>query len=945
VTHEREQVLIEEENNLFGNTSQINSLREARSHLDGLETRLSTVTASRNRVRQRLRLVDEQLRVMARRDTAVGSLRDVVREVGRQKLETFGDELAALDLIYTEALDVLAAQAVIAEDRLELAQSRIQVADFDNAADVAQDAKTQLVAGLIDRLLDQGLRLRLEATQMEPSTETGPARAIQLEYSGELALIRSNLRLIDLELFRLDARRASVAAIGDDPDMPVHALHEARRELDGLLSRLGAIAEEVRAENRRVTLMDGALLRRMSTAGEPVEALSAARAEVGDLRELVALQLEDINTRAAGLESLDETLGRRIDQAESEARLHRVALPGGVAAWHRAGFHALHVPVFVGTGLASAAGEIVQGRGGESGAGRAMLLIGILAIAVLTGLGLRRLVVSPANSRPWVRAVNSAAWLLVPPAAWLLIAVVAGLRPVVLASGFGLLALPAVLVTSQSLDGQPHGRRARTVITISFIAIGLWLLVMPLPLSPAVADLFDRLALLALAAVAWVIMVTAPLDGLERMLRFRLPLIRPLPPASLVYGIRLLGMAVIIVALVGIIGYAPLAGFLLSRLVGAIVVLAGVVLALAAIEMLSLGAVLLLRRQNGETSAFWRAMVSPSQRILTIIVLLAGLQAFVALFDWQALLLEAVLIAVILGTLPFTMQLVDVVVTHILAPEEERSDIRPASPRTVLMQRIGRAAVIIASALLVITLLGIDLEALSAPASMKEAVARGSLDLLVVILLADLVWQTARTILMRKEHEVAHAEEADEEADRRRARLRTLLPIGRNILAIVILVTTVLMALSSIGIEIGPLIAGAGVVGVAIGFGAQTLVRDIIAGVFFLLDDAFRIGEYIESGAVRGTVESFSLRSVKLRHHRGPLHTVPFGELSSITNYSRDWVIDKITLTVNPDSDIRLIKKLVKQIGKDMLADPELSENIIDPLLSPNIFWLARPAP
>ena len=79
-----------------------------------------------------------------------------------------------------------------------------------------------------------------------------------------------------------------------------------------------------------------------------------------------------------------------------------------------------------------------------------------------------------------------------------------------------------------------------------------------------------------------------------------------------------------------------------------------------------------------------------------------------------------------------------------------------------------------------------------------------------------------------------------------------------------IVVMVVLMVLSSMGIEIGPLIAGAGVVGVAIGFGAQTLVKDIIAGIFYLLDDAFRVGEYIQSGTYKGTVESFSLRSVKL---------------------------------------------------------------------------------
>ena len=103
----------------------------------------------------------------------------------------------------------------------------------------------------------------------------------------------------------------------------------------------------------------------------------------------------------------------------------------------------------------------------------------------------------------------------------------------------------------------------------------------------------------------------------------------------------------------------------------------------------------------------------------------------------------------------------------------------------------------------------------------------------------------------------------------RRARIRTLLPIARNVLLVVLAVMAVLMALSALGIEVGPLIAGAGVVGVAIGFGSQTLVKDIISGIFFLLDDAFRVGEYIESGSYQRHGGSFSLRSIKLRHHRG----------------------------------------------------------------------------
>ena len=106
----------------------------------------------------------------------------------------------------------------------------------------------------------------------------------------------------------------------------------------------------------------------------------------------------------------------------------------------------------------------------------------------------------------------------------------------------------------------------------------------------------------------------------------------------------------------------------------------------------------------------------------------------------------------------------------------------------------------------------------------------------------------------------------------------------------------------------------------------------MISGIFYLLDDAFRVGEYIISGSYKGTVESFSLRSIKLRHHRGYLYTVPFGSLGAVQNMSRDWVIDKLSFNVPYDSDLDKMKKLVKQIGKELAADPELAEDIIQPL-------------
>ena len=162
--------------------------------------------------------------------------------------------------------------------------------------------------------------------------------------------------------------------------------------------------------------------------------------------------------------------------------------------------------------------------------------------------------------------------------------------------------------------------------------------------------------------------------------------------------------------------------------------------------------------------------------------------------------------------------------------------------------------------------------------------------------------------------------------------MKTLLPIFRNVLFIVLIVMVALMALAALGVDIGPLVAGASVVGVAIGFGAQTLVRDIISGMFYLLDDAFRVGEYIQSGNYKGTVESFSLRSVKLRHHRGPLYTVPFGVLGAIQNMSRDWVIDKLSVGVTYDTDLNKVKKIIKQIGKELLEDPEFAPKIMETL-------------
>ena len=289
-------------------------------------------------------------------------------------------------------------------------------------------------------------------------------------------------------------------------------------------------------------------------------------------------------------------------------------------------------------------------------------------------------------------------------------------------------------------------------------------------------------------------------------------------------------------------------------------------------------------------------------------------------------------LAVVAGALPAAISVTQRSVNHILRPPGVDADTGPPSVRAVCLERGLRAALIIAAALLLAHAWQVDLGALTASDTLFTRVMHGAVKAIVILLLADFAWHVMKTVIDRKLAEAQNLGEPNTEDARRRARQRTLLPILRNVLFVTLLAMAAMMALSALGVEIGPLIAGAGVVGVAIGFGAQTLVKDVISGMFYLLDDAFRVGEYIQSGDYKGTVESFSLRSVKLRHQRGPLYTVPFGELGAIQNMSRDWVIEKLKVGVTYDTDLDKVKTLIKQIGKELAQDPEFAPHIIQPL-------------
>jgi small-conductance mechanosensitive channel len=201
----------------------------------------------------------------------------------------------------------------------------------------------------------------------------------------------------------------------------------------------------------------------------------------------------------------------------------------------------------------------------------------------------------------------------------------------------------------------------------------------------------------------------------------------------------------------------------------------------------------------------------------------------------------------------------------------------------------------------------------------------------VLALLAHGVWIAVRSVVDQRLARIAPAD--PHEPPDASSRLLTLLPLLRVTTAVILFVMLVLSSLWALGIEITPLLAGAGVVGLAVGFGAQALVRDIIAGIFYLADDAFRVGEYVESGTnIKGTVERITLRSVALRHHNGPLHFVPYGVLGAVRNASRDWVIDKFNIPLPIDADSEKIRKMIKKIGEEMKEDPVLGPLMLEPL-------------
>ena len=199
--------------------------------------------------------------------------------------------------------------------------------------------------------------------------------------------------------------------------------------------------------------------------------------------------------------------------------------------------------------------------------------------------------------------------------------------------------------------------------------------------------------------------------------------------------------------------------------------------------------------------------------------------------------------------------------------------------------------------------------------------------IVTTVVVAILVWEGANAGIAQH---LANLTEASQTA--RAGRLRTLLPMLRTTLLVVILLVVVLTILSEIGVNIAPLLAGAGVVGIAVGFGSQKLVQDLITGLFLLLENAMQVGDVVTLGGLTGTVEALSIRTIRLRAVDGSMHIIPFSAVTTVTNMTRDYSYAVLDISVGLNEEPEPVIEVVRELGAKMRADPKWATLILDAL-------------
>lgn len=198
----------------------------------------------------------------------------------------------------------------------------------------------------------------------------------------------------------------------------------------------------------------------------------------------------------------------------------------------------------------------------------------------------------------------------------------------------------------------------------------------------------------------------------------------------------------------------------------------------------------------------------------------------------------------------------------------------------------------------------------------------------LVVGLVWLAWELLDNAIER------HLEEhgPDGQPVERSARTRTLLPLIRNVARVVVITMALLIVLSELGLNIGPLLAGAGVVGLAVGFGAQTLVKDVITGVFILIEESMSVGDVVDLDGHSGVIEGMTIRSVRIRDHSGAVHTMPFSAVATIINRTKDFSFAVFQVRISYEDDVDAAAAALHEAASGMQRDPAFASSILAPI-------------
>ncbi|MGZ8734767.1 MAG: mechanosensitive ion channel family protein [Acidimicrobiia bacterium] len=165
---------------------------------------------------------------------------------------------------------------------------------------------------------------------------------------------------------------------------------------------------------------------------------------------------------------------------------------------------------------------------------------------------------------------------------------------------------------------------------------------------------------------------------------------------------------------------------------------------------------------------------------------------------------------------------------------------------------------------------------------------------------------------------------------RRRLRAETIGAVLRSVVSVVVWATAILMVLGELGVNLAPLVAGAGILGVAIGFGSQALVRDFLSGIFMLVEDQYGVGDVIDAGEATGTVEGVSLRTTRLRDVEGTVWHIPNGEIRRVGNKSQQWSRAVLDVAITPDTDVAAATAVIRRVADEVANDREIGRVVLE---------------